>query len=160
MGYDRQRAVDYAHRWAYDRNPAYYDFEHLGGDCTNFASQCIFAGSGRMNYTKTFGWYYINLNNRAPAWTGVEYLYNFLTTNRGAGPYGRQASINEVEKGDIVQLKFANMERFSHSPVIVQINSRTPGGILIAAHSYNSDYRPLNTYSYLEHRFVHIEGVR
>ncbi len=47
----------YAHRWAYGRNPAFYDYEHLGGDCTNFASQCIYAGSGVMNFTPTFGWY-------------------------------------------------------------------------------------------------------
>ena len=44
--YDRKAAVLYAHQWAYGRNPAYYDYEELGGDCTNFASQCIFAGSG------------------------------------------------------------------------------------------------------------------
>ena len=43
--YDRRAAVLYAHRWAYGRNPAFYDYEHLGGDCTNFASQCIYAGA-------------------------------------------------------------------------------------------------------------------
>ena len=59
--YDRRAAVLYAHRWAYGRNPAFYDYEHLGGDCTNFASQCIYAGSGVMNFTPTFGWYYIDL---------------------------------------------------------------------------------------------------
>ncbi|HOA54831.1 MAG TPA: amidase domain-containing protein, partial [Clostridiales bacterium] len=58
--YDRDKAVRYAHRWAYERNPAYYDFEKLGGDCTNFASQCIYAGSGIMNHTPVYGWYYIN----------------------------------------------------------------------------------------------------
>ena len=39
--YDRAAAVLYAHRWAYGRNPAFYDYEELGGDCTNFASQCL-----------------------------------------------------------------------------------------------------------------------
>ena len=76
--YDRRAAVLYAHRWAYGRNPAFYDYEHLGGDCTNFASQCIYAGSGVMNFTPTFGWYYIDPDQKAPAWTGVPYLYNFL----------------------------------------------------------------------------------
>ena len=27
--YDRRAAVLYAHRWAYGRNPAFYDYEHL-----------------------------------------------------------------------------------------------------------------------------------
>ena len=69
--YDRNAVVLYAHQWAYGRNPAFYDYEHLGGDCTNFASQCVFAGSGVMNFTPTFGWYYIDSNQKAPAWTGV-----------------------------------------------------------------------------------------
>ena len=41
LPYDRQAAVRYASRWAYGRNPAYADFDALGGDCTNFASQCL-----------------------------------------------------------------------------------------------------------------------
>ena len=88
--YDRRAAVLYAHRWAYGRNPAFYDYEGLGGDCTNFASQCIYAGSGVMNFTPTFGWYYIDSSQKAPAWTGVPYLYNFLTRGeRSAGPVAR-----------------------------------------------------------------------
>ena len=51
MLYDREAAVEYANKWAYGRNPRFYDFSQLGGDCTNFASQCIYAGSGIMNYT-------------------------------------------------------------------------------------------------------------
>ena len=49
LPYDRKAALRYAHRWAYSRNPAYYDYENLGGDCTNFASQCLYAGTGVMN---------------------------------------------------------------------------------------------------------------
>ncbi|MBP3352092.1 MAG: amidase domain-containing protein [Lachnospiraceae bacterium] len=48
--YNRTAAVYYARKWALGRNPAYYDFEEVGGDCTNFASQCIYAGAGVMNY--------------------------------------------------------------------------------------------------------------
>lgn len=61
MEYNRANAVAYAKKWAYGRNPKYYDFSDLGGDCTNFASQCIYAGSGVMNYTPTYGWYYISV---------------------------------------------------------------------------------------------------
>ena len=81
LPYDRGAAVRYAHRWAYDRNPAYYDFSELGGDCTNFASQCLYAGSGVMDHTPTFGWYYISGNQKSPSWSGVPYFYNFLTTH-------------------------------------------------------------------------------
>ena len=77
--YNRRAAVFYAHQWAYRRNPMFYDYEEIGGDCTNFASQCVYAGAGVMNFTPTYGWYYLNANEKAPAWTGVEYFYNFMT---------------------------------------------------------------------------------
>ena len=38
-GYDRRRAVEYALRWALSRNPEYYNFDNIGGDCTNFRSE-------------------------------------------------------------------------------------------------------------------------
>ena len=60
--YNRQAAVAYAHRWAFGRNPAYSNFDGMGGDCTNFASQCLYAGTGIMNFTPTYGWYYLSLN--------------------------------------------------------------------------------------------------
>ena len=43
--YDRRAAVEYAHKWAFGRNPEFYDFSEIGGDCTNFASQCLYAGA-------------------------------------------------------------------------------------------------------------------
>lgn len=43
--YNRIEAANYADRWAYRRNPEYYDFNDLGGDCTNFASQCLLPGA-------------------------------------------------------------------------------------------------------------------
>ncbi len=159
MIYDRQKAVEYAHRWAFSRNPMYYDFENIGGDCTNFASQVLFAGAGVQNYTPTFGWYYISAGNRAPAWTGVNELYGFLVNNRGAGPQGRVTDLQQIEPGDIIQLKFGYYERFDHSPVVVDAGRRTPGTILVAAHTNDSDYRPLSTYRYTELRPIHITGV-
>lgn len=30
--YDRSAAVLYAHQWAYGRNPAFYDYENVGGE--------------------------------------------------------------------------------------------------------------------------------
>ena len=90
VAYNRTAAVEYARKWAFQRNPAYYNFENLGGDCTNFASQCLYAGSGVMNYTPTYGWYYNSSSDRSPSWTGVVYLYQFLTQNKGPGPFATE----------------------------------------------------------------------
>ena len=32
-----------------------------------------------MNYTPNFGWYYVSAEDRAPAWSSVEYFFEFLT---------------------------------------------------------------------------------
>lgn len=152
--YNRAAAVEYARRWAFGRNPAYYDFEKIGGDCTNFASQCIFAGARVMNHTPVTGWYYRTTSDRTASWTGVEYLYRFLTSNRSVGPYGHAVDRAEALPGDIVQL--GRDGGFYHSPVITSVSR----GILVAAHTLDASDRPLETYVYDKVRFIHIDGVR
>lgn len=153
--YNREAAVRYARAWALGRNPAYYDFEQIGGDCTNFASQCLYAGAGVMNFTPVTGWYYRSANDRAAAWTGVEYLYRFLTRNRGVGPYAMVVSAAEAMPGDIVQLGTL-AGSFYHSPFI----TATQPEILVAAHTFDALDRPLSSYTYETARFLHIAGVR
>ena len=157
--YDRFAAVRCAHTWAYARDPRYYDFSLLGGDCTNFASQCLFAGARVMDFTPTFGWYYRSLGDRAPAWTGVQYLYNYLTRSRvSPGPTAREAAIGEMEPGDLVQLSFDGV-RFTHCPIAVSVGAHTPETLLLAAHSEDCDDRPLASYDFRAVRFLHITGV-
>lgn len=159
LQYDREAARSYAQFWAYRRNPKYFDFSELGGDCTNFASQCIYAGCGVMNYTPTFGWYYRSLNDRAPAWTGVDELYRFLVNNKGAGPQAVVTNYSGADVGDIIQLRFTGSGRFDHSPVVVDKGEGTPETILIAAHSRDCDCRPLSTYTFNASRVLHIVNI-
>ncbi len=156
VSYNRAAAADYAREWALSRNPAYYDFGGIGGDCTGFVSQSIYAGAGVMNYTPTYGWYYISPDDRAPAWTGVQYLYNFLTSNGGAGPYGREAPLSAAALGDVIQLGRADGE-FYHSLIICGFRR---GQILVCAHSADALMRPLGSYSAERRRLIHIDGVR
>ena len=158
--YDRKAAVRYAHQWAFSRNPAFYDYEELGGDCTNFASQCLYAGTGIMNFTPTYGWYYIDANNKAPAWTGVVYFYNFITRDEiSPGPFGVETTLDRLEPGDFIQFRF-NKEAFGHTPIIVAMGEPpTLDNTLVAAHSYDADWRPVSSYFFQEIRFLHILGA-
>lgn len=158
MNYDRASAVAYARQWAFGRNPEYYDFGGLGGDCTNFVSQCLYAGSGVMNFTPELGWYYCSLDNRAPAWTGVIYLHQFLISNRGPGPFGEERPLSYAEPGDVVQMSFDG-RRWSHT-MLVTAGGTYPGDILLSTHSYNAFDRPMDTYAYQLVRLIHITGVR
>ena len=156
LQYSRKLAVDYAEKWAYSRNPSYYNYDSVGGDCTNFISQCIFAGSNVMNYNKNNGWYYINGNNKSPSWTGVEFLNKFLISNNYIGPYGVKSDVNNLELGDIVQLSFDG-KSFTHSLIIVKIDR---GELYISSHTFDSFNRKISSYDFKNIRFVHIEGVR
>lgn len=153
--YNRDAAVAYARRWALGRNPAYYDFENDGGDCTNFASQCIYAGAQTMNFMPVLGWFYRSSYDRTASWTGVKFLYNFLVNNQSIGPYARVVTQGEVEPGDIAQLGTESGD-FYHSPVVTAVIPT----ILVAAHTFNALDRPLYSYVYGSVRFLHIEGVR
>ncbi len=164
LDYNREKAVNYARKWAYGRNPKYYNFNGLGGDCTNYASQCLFAGSLVDNATPTFGWYYKNLNDRAPAWTGVEFFHQFLINNakdggigNGDGPFAKEVPMKDLQVGDFVQFGRETGD-FYHTPVVVGF---TRFGVpLLAAHSYDAYNRPLTTYRYTRIRCLHILGVR
>lgn len=159
--YDRERAVAYAHRWALGRNPAYADFENMGGDCTNFASQVLFAGSGIMDFGQGTGWYYVNAYNRTPSWTGVEFLYNYLTAGGShTGPFAVNTGADSMEPGDLVQLSF-EAGHFGHTPVIIAAGyPASVENIMVAAHTDNVDYYPLTSYNWVGIRFLHIAGVR
>ena len=161
LPYDRRAAVEYARRWAYGRNPDYFNYDRIGGDCTNFASQALYAGSKVMNFTPTFGWYYIDANQKSPSWTGVPYFYDFMTRNQmSEGPYGVDVPAELVLPGDFAQLRFEGADRFGHTPVIVEVgNPPTLQNILVAAHSDDADRRPLATYRFRAIRFIHIQGV-
>ena len=65
----------------------------------------------------------------------------------------------EVMPGDIVQLSFKGVT-FQHTPVVVRADRpQSTDQILVAAHSYDADNRPLSTYEYQKVRYLHITGV-
>lgn len=153
--YHRRSAVSYARRWAMKRNEQYYDYSAIGGDCTNFASQALLAGGRQMDPTPVFGWYYRSANEKAPAWTGAEFLYRYLIrTQATPGPVAVVCERAMLQPGDLVQLSF-DAERFSHTLVVTQ----TIPEILVCAHSDDSLDRPLASYGFRLARYLHIVYV-
>ena len=162
--YNRERAVEYARRWALDRNPLFIDFTEIGGNCTNFVSQAVLAGSCTMNYTPDFGWYYISEDDRAPAWSGVEYFFDFITgtplfreQNGGVGPFATVVEREAVMLGDVIQ--YANRAGdWYHTVIVTGFDGEE---ILISAQSDDALDRPVSSYrSAVTKRYLHIEGVR
>ena len=149
--YNRKLAVEYARKWALSRNPTYYNYDKIGGDCTNFISQCLYAGKKEMNY-RGYGWYYENSNNKSASWTGVEYLYKFLINNKYEGPRGVLIERNKLELGDLIQLSF-NGIAFGHTLIVTGINN---GDIKVCTHTIDAKDRSLDSYFYKKARFIKI----
>lgn len=162
--YNRERAVEYARRWALDRNPLFVDFTEIGGNCTNFVSQAVLAGSCTMNYTPDFGWYYVSEEDRAPAWSGVEYFFDFLTgaplfreQNGGVGPFATVVEREAVMPGDVIQYANAAGDWY-HTVIVTGFDGEE---ILVSAQSNDALDRPVSSYrSAVTKRYLHIEGVR
>ena len=116
-----------------------------------------------MNYTPDFGWYYISPEERSPAWSSVEYFYDFITEkmefaeqNGGVGPYASEVPREKAEIGDAVQ--YANAEGdWYHTVMITLIED---GEIYVSAQSDDALDRSLSSYPFAKARFLHIEGVR
>ena len=153
--YIRERAVEYARKYALTRNPLFPTFAGIGGNCTNFVSQCVLAGSCVMNFTPVFGWYYLSLNRRSASWAGVDFFYDFMTQNTEVGPYGAEIGLEDAKIGDVIQL--SNGQNYYHSLIISEI---ADGEIYICANSNDALDRPLSSYEYSGLRVIHINGVR
>ena len=85
-----------------------------------------------------------------------EYFYNFITTNTDVGPFGREATPDEVEVGDVIQLG-KDTEGYYHTLIIVGFSDDDP---LVAAQTDDAFARPLSTYTYDFSRYIKIEGAR
>ena len=147
--YNPLLAVEYAKKWAFNYNPQYYNFSSIGGDCTNFISQCLYAGGIKMNFS-TLGWYYNSINDRAPAWTGVNEFWNFGISNGGVGVKLKETSLSSLNVGDIIQLY--NGERFYHTLLVVNGTN----GIRVSAHDNNSFNIPFTSYYFRSYRCAHV----
>lgn len=153
--YNRLSAVNYAKKWAFEKNPAYENFDNLGGDCTNFVSQCLHAGGIKMNYEK-YGWFYKNLNDRAPAWSGVNEFYNFsLKNTTSAGVKAKEIEIEDAKIGDVIILK--NEEKLYHSLIITNIiQPISKRNILVTSHDNDVLDKPLSHYFFQDFKILNI----
>lgn len=155
--YDRAAAVAYARKWALGKNPNYYYFGGIGGDCTNFVSQCLLAGGGIMNFDYVNGWFYISQADRSPSWTSVAYLHEFLLRKaKSPGPFAEEMDIAKLQLGDLIQLR-QNQFGFNHTLIISNI---VGGQIYVCAHSDAALDRPLDDYTFNQALGLHIEGVQ
>ena len=124
--YNRQKAVEYAQRFALKTNPKFFDYANSGGNCANYVSQCVYAGAPQMNFDSN-GWFYFSPSKTSVSWANVEPFFNFATTKSQEGFFASSTKNFELlDIGDVVQLKFANKSIYSHSLMVTKIINRNP----------------------------------
>ncbi|MDN8593504.1 hypothetical protein B2I21_18960 [Chryseobacterium mucoviscidosis] len=140
--YRRDLAVAYADRWWNAGNPAYEEFDV---DCTNYVSQCLFAGGAPIHYTgkREAGWWYKGYVNGAEMWSYSWAVSNSLERYLSGSSWGLSAT--EVERpeqlmlGDVILYDWDGDGRFQHSTVVTAFDA---GGMpLVNAHTVSSRHR-------------------
>ena len=168
--YDREKAVEYAEEWYNKRNPDYLQYDLYGGNCQNFASQCIHAGGMDMDikgtYTCQWKFYGKDLNYRqAPvgrsySWIGVDEFHTYAVYNRRDGLMTQpDIALGYAQKGDVIQVGAYN--KWHHSLVVTDIVADADGNqtdILLASNTADRWNYPLSAYIYTYPRLIHIDG--
>ncbi|WP_338044978.1 amidase domain-containing protein [Paenibacillus lignilyticus] len=162
--YRRDLAAAYADRWWNEPNPAYENFEV---NCTNYVSQCLFAGSAPMNYTgkRDSGWWYRGFSGGRENWSYSWAVSNALKTYLSA-PHSSALratvvdSADQLALGDIITYDWSGDNRFQHSTVVTAFDAA--GMPLVNANTVASRHRYWDyqdSYAWTEqtkYRFFHI----
>lgn len=161
--YDRAKARRYAEKWWNGANP---DYEHFEVDCTNFVSQCLFAGGAPMNYTgkRESGWWYQGLKGGRELWSYSWAVAHSLQAQLASGKGGLRAeqtdSPGKLAVGDVICYDWDGDGRYQHNAIVTGFDAA--GLPLVNAHTTDSrmrywDYR--DSYAWTpntRYRFLHI----
>ena len=108
-----------------------------------------------MDFRKD-GWYYRNLNDRAPSWTGVVELGEYLLNNKKNIVRATLIDINQLQIGDIVQIRQG--DNFNHSLFVTQIDYPilSLNDIYISCHSTDRLNARLSSFLFKEIKFLKV----
>ena len=107
-------------------NPNFYNFHNLGGNCTNYVSQVLYAGGATQNTRASSGiagtnyWFYRTSNDRSSSWTGVDEFRTFVLNNNTKGPMGYLVNrFSDLRTGSVIQFKTSNSRGiYGHSVIV------------------------------------------
>ncbi len=163
--YRRELVAAYADRWWNEANPAYELFEV---NCTNYVSQCVFAGEAPMNYTgkRESGWWYKGRTGGQESWSYSWAVSNalqlYLSFPRSTGMRATTVeSASELSLGDVITYDWSGDGRFQHTTVVTAFDA--DGMPLVNANTVPSRHRYWDykdSYAWTDrtrYRFYHLQ---
>ena len=169
IAYDRQKAIDYAYKYYHSRSDDWYDFSDEGGNCQNYASQCIYAGIGKMDYSGDYQWKcYINnseydpginedneKSGRSVSWVHVSTFKDYCENNDDIGLVtDSDININYAEVGDIIQVGSTSV---SHTTIVSKV---VDGHILLNSNTIDMKDWPIEACIYQTKELIKILGYK
>lgn len=140
-GYSPSRAVSYAHRWVNSFSSEYRNFDKVGGDCTNFVSQCLVAGGVRQTkpggvqepILNTIHNWFGNKFSNSTAFIRVADFHSYWAPRVPDANYEGDTTVSRNGNlGDVVQFRRAKTGTRWHSMIITK---KTNGVVYLSGHS-------------------------
>ncbi|TCP67353.1 amidase domain-containing protein [Baia soyae] len=138
--YVREQAVAYAKQHWNNNNPAYLVFTD---NCTNFISQCLYAGhfpmEGQGNPQK--GWWYMHRGGKndrwSDSWAVAHSLYWYLRESKRVQ---MRQEARQLELGDVICYDWEGDGKWNHNTIVTGFDEN--GEPLVHAQTYPSAFRP------------------
>lgn len=164
--YQGKRAAEYAKTYIESANPAFYCIGDWMGNCSNFASQCIWYGfckgiqPDEPQEFMTSEWF-AGTGGGSPAWENVEHFWNYATEEKSSGLMGEVVdSIHQLKPGGLIQVctkgSAYSDEGYNHSlmmvdPITLTLAQNTPNCFVYYSDLVYTDIRFFNpTYQIME----------
>lgn len=172
--YDRENAVKYSYQWVDKvnviRTDEYPSYDVYGGNCQNYASQCILAGGVPMDYTGSaalqWKWYgdtndsSESATGRSSSWAGTEYFFEYAKSNTGSGMVADvSGNVYSGNIGDIMQ--YVVDDWAEHTVIITKVIKDSEGNVVDYLINSNTTDRidfPLSAYGYTDYHLIKILG--
>lgn len=129
--YSRYNAVEYALTYAENPNSdfKYFDtYNTVGGNCTNFVSQCLLAGGAPMIFSGENQWWYKNAKSSF-SWSVAGSFYWFLKKSYLKKQYGvkgfETSDVSDLELGDVI-FYVNSKNQIQHSAIITSFYNGYP----------------------------------
>lgn len=166
--YNRTAAVEYSNKYFHTRNSSeWYNFAYEGGNCQNYASQCMYVGGIPMDFLGADQWkcyiedpvYEPELNynevqsGRTASWVAVGSFYEYARDNEGFGLVAdTEANLYFAEPGDIIVVGNGGM---AHTVIVSKV---VDGHILVNSNSIDMKDYPIEAYTYTYVKLIKILG--
>lgn len=168
--FNRMLGRNWAQRFAEAPSSSRFFYTVSGNDCTNFVSQCIWAGyggyiEGNDSQTKsninnqvrmtTSGNWYAGTGGGSGNWESVTNLWNYVTSNTGYGPKATGSNNNQpyynlspssIYYGNALQIRTGSSGDYGHSVFVTySLDSGTQyyNQVLVSQHTYDKYNRNL-----------------